>query len=514
MTKTSYFILAALLCVSSLANAQEVKISSVPVGKLQNLSYIGTDKVYHYYSSTDRKIHRFDKKNMNTFNTMEYAFDNKKEYVTSKYILDEKLYIVSKYSETDKPKKLCTISIYHFDPISGAKVYVAKTGGLSDKILYYSCYIDSANKNFVITIEDSVVNRLDYKLQKVEFDKNVKYKLPVSHFDISDLVFDLEELFKSFGGMKGLKITTSEPEIKTSTDSTSVKNFIMTYVRKNDEKIGFFKKYITEVKIRTRKMEEKEAMAFSLESDKRIIDQSFMEDKDGNLIYYGKYVTISGGRSEYGMFTTKYSLAMKEITPLKYYNLVGVKTGLESVPNEKYIGLFYTKLQYEEYTYNLEDGTRMFLYQKDFTNVKDHIYIIKVAQSGELVFNMVPNKIIVDKKNSYRTAEFRPMLVKDRLYFFFYDNPVNIDRSMSDVNVAWCDASDKKSVLVSCYYNIASDDMRKKRVIAENSSFKTQPYLNEASIYHDPETGEHMCLVPGENKKGVSKMLYQLNVPY
>jgi len=502
-----------LFCsIGSLLTAQNVQLKQVKIGKLQNLDYIGTGSKYHYYASDQQQIHRFEKQNITAFQTFPYKLDNKNEYVHAKHIVDDRLIIISKVSETVKTGNTSMINVYQFDASTGAKMKVVKTGGAVKETIYYSSAVDTAKKQIVITIGDSVVNLMDYDLKPVQFNKDDKYKTS-SNFDLSKFIVELEQLLQSFSvkGMSGFSFTSSGPEKKT--DSTSVKNFIMTYEKKENKEIKFFKKTIEKLSISTRKKDSKvQTIDFNLSSDKSIIDMSFIEDKDRQLILIGKYAVSSNKFAQYGMFSVKYNQSLEEISPLKYYDLVSASMDGETIPNQKFLGLFYTNMEYPKYTFNLEGDARIMIYQKEFNNIKDHIYMLKVESNGELIFNIIPNQIIVNKKSPYRTATFIPVLLKDKLFFIFYDNPVNLDLSMNDVNIAWCNADKKTSVLVYCYYDISKDEVRKKKIIAGNETFKTLPYLNEFSLYEDKESGKIICLVPGETKKNISKALYEFSL--
>lgn len=512
MKRITTLFAASLFLITSSLKAQIIKVDQVPLKKLANFYYMGSGPKYFYFGSTGNTINAYDRNTLALASVSTYVLDKDNEFPSwsaKKLIIDDKFYlttIIGAVNESNKKYYTHTVSVYQFDPTSGKKLKVVRYGDPSDTA-DYSMKIDSTYKRVVVRREDSIIKVLDLELDEIAFDaKLIKKQEQKTKPGLFASLGDLAELFANFNFSFSL-------DVQKFSDSTSMEHFTVSYEKNENKDIPYFKGYLSKVNIKSNHKENKvNDVDVSIDVDKTIIDLMYKADANGDIIVMGKYMIKGSRGSDYGLFSCKYDKALNMLSPVKYYELGNIAVVNNVYPNDKYVGFIFDKFSNKEHEFKADNGVTVYLYQHHYTNEVDHIYIMKVEQNGELIISFVPMciKINPKSKTSSPAADYVPMMIKNKIYFIFYDDRRNMDLPMNDYRIYPCKL-DKYSVIVSCVYDIESDDVSKKSIVTELKEFKNLPDMTEYGLDYNPETQVYTCLMPGL-KKGKAVVLYRMAI--
>lgn len=516
MKKIITLLAFSFILITSDIKAQVIKVDQVPVKKLANFYYMGSGPKYFYFGSSGNTINAYDRNTLSLASVSTYILDKDNEYpgwASKKVILDDKLYLtanISEVNETNKKYYTHTVSIYQFDPKSGKKLKVVRYGDAGDTA-DYSAKIDTTYKRVVVKREDSIVKVLNLELDEIAFNaKQIKKEEMLSNPSLLSTLGELAALLATFN-LEGFSFSM---DVQKFSDSTSLEHFTISYEKNENKDIPYFKGYLSKVNIKSNHKENKvKDVDVSIDVDKTIIDLMYKADANGDLIVIGKYMIKGGRGSDYGLFSCKYDRALNMLSPVKYYELGNIVVENNIYPNDKYVGFIFDKFSSKEHEFKADNGVTVYLFQHHYSNELDHIYIMKVEQNGELIISFVPMCIKLNPKSSSTSpaSDYIAFMIKNKLYFIFYDDRRNLDLPVNDYRIYPCKL-DKYSVIVSCVYDIESDDVSKKAIATEIREFKNLPDFNKYGLDYNPETQVYTCLIPGQNKKSKTVVLYRMSI--
>ncbi|MCC6817847.1 MAG: hypothetical protein IT245_03010 [Bacteroidia bacterium] len=189
-----------------------------------------------------------------------------------------------------------------------------------------------------------------------------------------------------------------------------------------------------------------------------------------------------------------------------------INSGPGTLEDRTYTGFMMMRLGGNDYSYtfNEEGAEQTFIrtYQKTFDNLIDHIYILKITESGEMVINYIGTRL---KRESKFEDTYTVFKLKDKLIFFFYDDPANLNNKTNDLMVKTTNPSGKTTLLVSCTYSYLNDDLSSKYSISDRKTMKVCPYIEGSDIYYDESNSLYTVFYQGKTKKGKVKKLYMIS---
>jgi hypothetical protein len=245
-----------------------------------------------------------------------------------------------------------------------------------------------------------------------------------------------------------------------------------------------------------------QSVDFAIDIDKNIIDINYREDKNGNLFVFGKYIQKGKGSSSYGLFSCIFDAKLDEIVGVKYFDLVNIPNiENNSVPNQKYVGFIFNDLFEADYEFYFdEQNAFIFTYQKQYNNVQDHVYLLKVEANGEMIVNVVYNQI-KKGKNLDNSEKHMALRVGNNIHILFYENVDNIGKEVNSIDMLETTLGKKNCVLAYATYKLLDDDFTKKIMIADIKTLGNLPNLIDPVIYFKPESNQYSAIVKGFSKK-------------
>lgn len=511
------YILIAISCISALAKTQAqnvtYKTTNLENTKYTYFYYLGMDDKYHYYRTSLHTYTRFAKGNLKDHQDIKYTLSKEDSGWVTHYLHENSLFLVSTQTRYDTPNKLKTsiFRIYKLNLQSGDQLKDTKFEIVDSSKYYYNNNFDSKAGKIFIKRSDSIVKAFNLELEGTDDLTKGLYKYqPTLAFGFSDM---LKDLLKSFNLKLNLSISISGDDISAKEeykDSTSMDNYTISFSRRKDEDIHFFKATLQGIVINSKISSNKvKSVDFSIDGDKNIIDVNYRENSDGNILLFGKYIVKGKTKSQYGMFSAVYSKDLNEVAPVKYFDLNTFYNITDSEPNLKYVGFIFSKLFNPEYEFHIEDdGIFVFTYQKSYSNIQDHIYLFKIESNGQITVNMIVNRLLQKTKSGYNEKHLA-LLSGKKVHILFYDHKDCIGREISNLEYTNGNIDKKSCVLLTTTYDIDQDEFTRKTLIANRKTLKYLPNLDSPVIFYDENLNQYNCLIEGLDKKRNTVILYE-----
>lgn len=497
--------------IFTVSYAQKFNLSSIELDK-SSPKYLFSDESNHYFSNYSTELMVVDKKEHLKVSKLSFKLDTDEEYKSYINEHDGKILLIStastKKPKKDKPKEFdfvtTKINLYHFDIKSGSKLKKERIDVGDDAEKSLITKIDKELKRIFITQSDSLVFAYDFDFNKTD-DKKVSKKARYT-WDDSDngLLFDLEDLLLSFN--LGFSIVTVEAKV----DSTKTESFIVSHKSESSTQY-YFKGYVNEISIKSKLPElNGKSVDLDFDADKLILEFDYKELSNGNLLMFGKYVNKGGGDNGlYGMFSCVFNKELSMNGKIFYEDLVRVNTGEKSIQDKKYIGFIFTKIAKPMHTFHLKDeAVFVQTYQKKYSNLYDHIYILRISESGEMSVNFIVSKLSNEIKTPLYNEQFSAVLAGDRIHFFFYEHPDNLDIPVTELRYTVGSIDKKDLNLVSCTYNVVKDEFTAKTKLTDKRTVKYIPHLVGKNMYFDESNKQYSLFFIGYDKKHNPKLLY------
>lgn len=480
-------------------------------------SFVGYHSQYVVFLRSDNQLVMVNKSN--TKDIKEVKLDHPSTiYAYDLEIYDDKLYLLDEKSDyTDT--KLASENNYRSNKVDmviyslpDGKKQVSEEFRYTPKKSSLTAKLDEDSKYIYILEKDSQIAAYDLNLKKATEAVFVpkKSKEFFSDYDI-DLSF-LYALFKDDKSLRklGFDITTSGQKKDTLKDKSSdVVNF--SYEKIKDQELFFFKKYYQNFNVT--KKDSSKTISLDFGQDRKILEFHHKDLKDGNVLLFGKWLQIEGKVKYFGLFSMVLDKNLKEVVGLKNFDLDRINTAYGEYPNKKYTGFIYTRLKNFDYTFYNEDlKVTVNTYQKNYTNLIDHIYILKIQDDGEMIVNFVVNQMKNDGKKSYLNNGYKAFMRNGKLFFLFYDNMLNLENPVaSDKNFAMTEMGRKETLLVSCSYDINEDEFSRKQKVADRSTMKEFLELHDGVVFINKDNDSVNLYMDAENKKGKNIAFYVFN---
>ena len=502
-------LLAIASFFASDLKAQTIRYKQTELVNTDVSTYLGSDDKYHYYRSSLNSYIRFDIANLSL--RKEFKFITDKEVVSPSdvHFLNNKIYALLNTTEKKADSKITTTKmyIYKISPASGS---VDKTIEYAheDTSGYFKFFVDTVQNRFFIKKTgfglfhkkiDSIYTVFNLDLQPTNETQSIEgkrkpiYESPMAKI-FRDLGFDFNV---SLSG----DFLSNRPD--SHSDSFSTNNYKFSFQRRNDKDIYFFTSVIQNIVIASKNKNNKvQSVDFAIDIDKNIIDINYREDKNGNLFVFGKYIQKGKGSSSYGLFSCIFDAKLDEIVGVKYFDLVNIPNiENNSVPNQKYVGFIFNDLFEADYEFYFdEQNAFIFTYQKQYNNVQDHVYLLKVEANGEMIVNVVYNQIKKDK-NLDNSEKHMALRVGNNIHILFYENVDNIGKEVNSIDMLETTLGKKNCVLAYTTYKLLDDDFTKKIMIADIKTLGNLPNLIDPVIYFKPESNQYSAIVKGFSKK-------------
>ncbi len=511
--KTYLLIAFALISGFTKTEAQNVTYKTTALEKPKHSYYyfMGMDDKFIYYRTSLHTYTKFNKSNLKDYKDIEYTLSKEDSGWVSHYLHGNSLFVVSSHSRTNNLHKLKTTTyrLYKFKLQSGEKEKDAKFEVVDSSKFYYNNSFDSKVEKFFIKRSDSIVKAFNIDLEGTDdLSKGVHKYQPALSFGFSDM---LKDLMKSFNLKFNITISgddiSSKEEYK---DSTSMDNYTISFNKRKDEDIHYFKSTLQGVVINSKLSNNKvKSVDFSIDADKNIIDINYRENNDGKILLFGKYIVKGKTKSQYGMFSVVYSKDLNEVAPVKYFDLNTFYNITDSEPNLKYVGFIFSKLFNPDYEFHIEDdGIFIFTYQKSYSNIQDHIYLFKIESNGQITVNMIVNRLLQKTKSGYNEKHLA-LLSGKKVHILFYDHKDCIGREIRDLEYTNGNIDKKSCVLLTTTYDIEQDEFTKKTLIADRKTLKYLPNFVSPVIYYDENLNQYNCLIEGLDKKRKTVIFYE-----
>jgi hypothetical protein len=474
--------------------------------------FLGSDDKYHYYSYDffSSNYTQFEIANLANHKTIEVQLGNETEGKPQLYFLNKKIYILRTDTKKEKDSKVTetTMEIFKINPLNGEIEKSVKYTN-KDTIGYFKFFVDTVQNRFFIKKvgyrlfhnkrDDStcVVYSLDLEPSnetEIQFGKRKPKHEEYSLFELYGLSYNFQIGFSSF-------FLNEHPE--SHSDSLCTNNYKFSFQRRNDKDIYFFTSVIQNIVITSKNKNNKvKSVDFAIDIDKNIIDINYREDKIGNLFVFGKYIQKGKGSSSYGLFSCIFDAKLDEVVAVKYFDLVNIPNiENNTVPNQKYVGFIFKDLFGADYEFYFdEQNAFIFTYQKQYNNVQDHIYILKVEANGEMIVNVIYNQIYKDINIDY-SEKHMALRVGNNIHILFYENLDNIGKEVNSIDMLETTMGKKNCVLAYTTYKLLDDDFTKKILIADLKTLGNMPNLKEPVIYYNPESNQYTAIVKGFSKK-------------
>ena len=497
--------------------AQTIRYKQTELGKTNVSHYIGSDDKYHYYSDTLNSYIRIEVSNFNI--RKEFKFITDKEIVSPSdvYFLNHNIYALLKTTEKKTDSKITStkMQIYKIDPASGI---VDKTIEYShdDSGGYFKFFVDTVQNIFFIKKvgyglfhkkNDSIFAVYNLELNPTNETQSIEVKRkPVYGSELPGAINTYPG-----GYMHNIRLKFLSRGPSLYSDSLSTKNYKFTFGRSFNLDIYFFLHELEYIVIESKNKKNKVlSVDFAISIDKNIIDINYREDKNGNLFVFGKYIQKGKGSSSYGLFSCVFNSNLDIIVAIKYFDLLNIPNiENNTVPDQKFVGFIFKDLFDADYEFYFdEQNAFVFTYQKNYDNVHDHVYLLKVEANGEMIVNVIYNQIKKDKDLD-GTKKHMALRVGNNIHILFYDNTDNIGKEVGNQDIKVTKLGNKNSALAYTTYKLLEDDFTKKIVIADMETLGNLPTLKDPIIYYNPESSQYTALVKGFSNSGEIKSMFE-----
>jgi hypothetical protein len=509
-------ILAIASFFASDLKAQTIRYKQTELLKTFVSDYLGSDSKYHYYKSGYNSSYaRLEISNLSNSKIIDYPLDKEFGTASEVHFLNKNIYTFCKATEKKEGSKITDnkIQIYKINPESGT----------IDKSIKFN---HSDTSGFFKFIVDTVQNRIFLKKSGV-YHKKLDSIYAVYNFDLEpsnelfsmpgklkpDNASDFVKLFRDLGFSFNITISgdlfNSRPE--KFKDSLSTNHYKFSFERRKDKDIYFFTSVIQNIVVSSKDKDSKvKSVDFEIEIEKNIIDINYREDKNGNLFIFGKYIQKGKSSSSYGMFSAVYNQNLNQKIALKYFDLVNIPNIADgNVPNRKYVGFVFNDLFESDYEFYFdEQDVFVFTYQKKYSNLQDHVYVLKVESNGELIVNVVYNQIKNDKKLNF-SEKHMALKVGNNIHILFYENAENIGQDVNSIEMKETTIGKKNCVLAYTTYKILEDEFTQKILIADIKTLANFPHLINPVVNFNPETNQYTAIVKGFSKKHELESLFE-----
>lgn len=508
--KTVLLLLLALCCRVSLTFSQAVTYVQTKFSKYPYVHYLGRDQRYYYCKTGEQQITRFAIGRPADFKDIRLAETVKGNYY-SVYLLNTGLYTVRQESETNDKTQLKknTFHICRLNPENGSLLKKVSFERTDSSKRYFAHVLDTVVRRFFIKKSGDIISSYDFDLEETEdFTPGKVKSKPVMSGNFSELLADL---MKALGSNVKISINGdlfgTDGKYAAQKDSLSMDYYNVSYERRKDEDVYAFKNVVIELEVESKLNKTK--VPVLLDEDMHIIDINYREDADGRLLLFGKYMIKGKVKSRYGMFSVIFNKDMSLASRLKYNELITLDNFEGTAPNEKYVGFIFTKLHNMDYEFHLKEaGMFVFTYQHVFSNLQDHIYLMKLEKSGEISVSRIVNRLNQKTKSGYNEKHLA-LLSGNQIHFLFYDHADNVGMKVNELNYTTGDIEKKSCVLMSSTYNIQEDEFSRKTLLATKKTLVQLPHLDSPVLLKDDNTGKYICMLKGFDKKRNTVSLFE-----
>lgn len=505
--KSNSLALIVLTAFTSLS-AQNFNYKSIPEKKV-TYDYLTFYNNHYVFEAEDKTLFFVDAKDMTKTRSVKLEYEGYLDLSYCDYIDGKILHnsLVSKYKDDEETKannyRNNQVVLNTFDLETGK---VVKSEEFNFNHYKYSlvCDVDTAAKKFIIGVTDSVIKVYNFDLTE---SSKEGIKMKSKSFDLSALL----DFFKTFKlNSKGMTISLDGIGAKDTTTQFT-KSYNIKYVTHADDKILVAGKYYTAIKAKL--IDGKTEFELDVPSEKKVINLDYQELENGNLIIYGKYLEEQGDMKYFGFFSSVINNKLSVVHGLKYFDITKINSTYGNFPNDKYTGLAYTNVSNPDYSfYFKEEKVRVMTFQKYYTNLVDHIYIVKLQDDGEIIINMIVNQVNNDVKKKFLNNGYVALQVNGKIHFMFYENVMNISNAAYDIsNFQVVEMQKKQTVLAACSYEVDTDNFSSKSTVADKTAIPFYLDLDRGDVHYNPETQSYTYIVQGMDKKGNYKSLYFFN---
>ncbi len=491
--------------------AQTIRYKQTELEKTYLSTYLGSDDKYHYYKYGlfSSNYTQFEIANLANHKTIEVQLGNKTDGLPEIYFLNKKIYLLRKDTKKEKDSKITetTMEIFKINPINGEVEKSVKYAN-KDTIGYFKFFVDTVqNRIFMKKVAFGMFHKkLDstYAVYNLDLEPSNETETRSGKRKPENEAFSICKLFNlSYSFDISFSREFLNERAESHSDSFSTNNYKFSFERRNDKDIYFFTSVIQNIVITSKNKNNKvQSVDFAIDIDKNIIDINYREDKNGNLFVFGKYIQKGKGSSSYGLFSCIFDAKLDEVVAVKYFDLINIPNiENNTVPNQKYVGFIFNDLFDADYEFYFdEQNAFIFTYQKQYNNVQDHVYLLKVEANGEIIVNVVYNQIKKDKNTDY-SEKHMALRVGNNIHILFYENIDNIGKEVNSIDMLETTMGKKNCVLAYTTYKLLDDDFTKKILIADLKTLGNMPNLKEPVIYYNPESNQYTAIVKGFSKK-------------
>lgn len=505
--KSNSLALLVLTAFTSL-NAQNFNYKSIPEKKV-TYDYLSFYNNNYVFEAEDKTLFFVDSKDFTKTRSVKLDYEEYIDLSSCNYVDGKILHVStsSKYENDEEIKannyRSNQVVLNTFDLETGKSIK-------SEKFLFnhykYSlvCDVDTAAKKIIIGVTDSVIKVYNFDLTE---SSKEGIKMKTKSFDLTAIL----DFLKSFNsGTKSYTISLDGFGSK-DTSSHFTKSYNIKYVSHSDDKIMVVGKYYTAMKV---KLKDGQAeFELDVPSEKKVINFDYQELDNGNLILYGKYLEEQGDMKYFGYFSTVINNKLSVVHGLKYFEITKINSAYGNFPNQKYTGLAYCNVASPDFSfYFKEEKVRVMTFQKYYTNLVDHIYIVKLQDDGEIIINMIVNQANNEIKRKYLNNGYAALQVNGKIHFLFYEHVMNISNAVYDAsNFEVVNIEKKQTVLAACSYEVGADNFSSKTTVADKVSIPFYLNLDNGDVHYNSENDSYMFIVQGMDKKGNNKNLYFFN---
>ncbi|HEY1046493.1 MAG TPA: hypothetical protein VGF79_08635, partial [Bacteroidia bacterium] len=386
--KSNSLALLLLTAFTSL-NAQNFNYKSIPEKKV-SYDFLTFYNNNYVFDADDKTLFFVDSKDFTKTRSVKLDYEGYINLSSCEFIDGKILHTgtSSKYENDEEIKannyRNNQVVLNTFDLETGKSIK-SETFLFNHYKLSLVCDVDTVTKKIIIGVTDSVIKVYNFDLTE---SSKEGIKMKSKSFDFAAIL----DFLKSFNS--GSKSYTISLDGLGSKDTTSqyTKSYNIKYVSHYDDKIIVIGKYFTALKA---KLKDGQAeFELDIPSEKKVINFDYQELDNGNLILYGKYLEEQGDMKYFGYFSTVINNKLAVVHGLKYFEITKINSAYGNFPNQKYTGLAYTDMSNPDFSfYFKEEKVRVMTFQKYYTNLVDHIYIVKLQDDGEIIINMIVNQV-------------------------------------------------------------------------------------------------------------------------
>lgn len=508
MKSIKHTFVLIFLAISANLQAQNFDIKSFD-SKQQYIFYVFSIGDHFFFKDFSTNFVRVNKQSPTVKYEFKLEFDSEKEkYLTSLKTKDQILTVTAVTEEKEYKNKKDELSTKYFR--TKVHLYLFDVDGKKTKQVFQKVKLsDSAQIDYDIDYDndliyihqgDSVLQAYDFDLKEVANKKMPKtYETFGSTYSFMDA---FAALFKSLNVRVNLSTDFAVLNFGSLMDTTKFEHYAVSH-QKVDKELAHFKKYYTNLTVHTNKdgKLDKE-IEIDLGSNNIILEAEYRVLNNTNLLVYGKYMEKgSSSNPMYGMFSCVLNKNLDFVKDLKLEELSRVNNEGDIILN-RYVGFVLCDLHSPKRSMHIEntgEETFVYTYQARFKDIVDHIYVLRITESGELDINQIGS---ITKNTKDAPNYHAAFLLKDKIIFYFYDNPLNLDNKTTDMKCRLTNPKSKSNLLVACYYDYANNEFSKKALVTPKKALKVYPSFNETGINRDEENGVYTMFFMGRNKKG------------